>query len=160
MSSRIEHGTCRGTTGFWAVAMIVALASWAASSTSVANAAAGICVRVEVDGPIVLPDGSARDAGTLRICERRSFTPVASLHATYVGGEPVGLLVSRRSTSEGTNREAPTILFERDASGRMRLLGYVLPHAGTSVSYTLAKPSVRSVRSPLTDAPVVALVAR
>jgi len=42
----------------------------------------------------------------------------------------------------------------------MRLLGYVLPHAGTSVSYTLAKPSVRSVRSPLADAPVVALVAR
>lgn len=160
MSSRFERGTRRSTTGFWAVATMVALASWAVASTSVAYAAAGTCVRVDVDGPIVLPDGSARDAGTLRICERRSFTPVASLHATYVGEEPVGLLVSRRTTSEGTNREAPTILFERDASGRMRLLGYVLPHAGTSVSFTLAKPTAPSVRSPLADAPVVALVAR
>ncbi len=160
MSSRIEHGTRRGTRRSRAVATLVALASWMMSSTSVANAAAGTCVRVEVNGPIVLPDGSARDAGSLRICERRSFTPVASLHATYIGGEPVGLLVSRKSTSEGTNREAPTVLFERDASGRMRLLGYVLPQAGTNVSFALAKPSVRSVRSPLADAPIVALVAR
>lgn len=159
MSIETGSGTRRGVMWIWAAAIVVASVTWT-TPTMAATDTTGICVRAEVDGPIVFPDGSTHDAGMLRICERRSFTPVASLHAMYVKGEPVGLLLSRRSTSEAADNPAPTILFERDPSGRMRLLGYVLPRSGASVSFTLAKPSERAVRSPLTDAPVVALVSR
>jgi hypothetical protein len=142
------------------VAAMFAVATWVVAPTSAAEAAAGICVRVEVDGPMLLPDGSHHEAGTLRICERRTFTPVASLHAMYVEGAPVAMLMSRKQTSEAADYGSPTILFERDRGGRMRLLGYVLPQSGASVSYTLAKPSEPTVRSPLSEAPTIALAAR
>ena len=160
MASEMERGTRRILTTLRVVAVLAVVASWALAPTSAAEAAAGVCVRVEVDAAMVLPDGSIHEPGTLRICERRAFTPVASLHAMYVEGAPVAMLLSRKRTSETAVDEAPTILFERDGRGRMRLLGYVLPESGTSVSFMLAKPTERTVRSPLVDAPTVALVAR
>ena len=142
------------------VAVLAVAASSLLAPTYAAEAGAGPCVRVDVDAAMVLPDGSIHEPGTLKICERRAFTPVASLHAMYVEGAPVGMLLSRRRVSETAEDEAPSIVFERDARGRMRLLGYVRPESGTSVSFTLAKPTERTVRSPLVDAPTVALVAR
>lgn len=142
------------------VAMLAVAASAFLAPVFAAEAATGVCVRVDVDAAMVLPDGSIHDPGTLRICERRAFTPVASLHAMYVEGAPVAMLLSQKRISETPGDEAPSIFFERDGRGRLRLLGYVLPESGTSVSFTLAKPTERTVRSPLVDAPTVALVAR
>jgi hypothetical protein len=97
----------------------------------------GVCITLEVEAPILLPDGGVHPAGALTLCHTRSLSPVSSLHKTFVGGHPVAMLASRMSTSEGGSGVEPHALFSRTADGRLDLIGYVVPGAGRSVTYTL-----------------------
>lgn len=106
-------------------------------------AAAGECVSVRIDTPIVMPDGSDRAAGVLRVCNTQSFSPVASLHATSIDGKSIGLLQSRKLRSEASET-TPFFVFDRFEDGRMRWVGYVVPASGGrgSVTYQLAPSTV------------------
>jgi hypothetical protein len=97
----------------------------------------GQCITLEVEAPILLPDGGEHPAGALTLCHTRSLSPVSSLHKTFVGGHPVAMLASRKSSSEGGKRIEPHALFSRTSEGRLELIGYVLPGTARSVTYYL-----------------------
>lgn len=99
--------------------------------------AGGICISVEVDAPIRLPDGSVHESGGLTLCDERPLTPVTSMHRTLVNGHPVGLLMGRRTRSEGGGELSPVVFFSRDEEGTMELFGYALPARGGSITYLL-----------------------
>lgn len=96
------------------------------------------CVRVEVSDPIRLPDGRLYPAGSLTLCDSMQYSPVSSLHKTYVNGQAVGVLTSRRRASEMASNARPTVLFQRNGQGQLELVGYVLPGPRRSVTYQLA----------------------
>lgn len=102
-------------------AIVLQGAGWAQST--------GDCLRVEVPSPMVLPDRSVHPPGTLQLCMRRPYSPVASLHGTSVNGMSVGVLMSRRSRSEGPAERNPYVVFRRTLEGRLELLGYAWPGA-------------------------------
>lgn len=120
-----------------------AMACLLASAPGWAGAASG-CARFVVDDPILLPDGTLHPAGTITLCDSLVLTPVTTLHKTYVNGQPVGLLASRRRSSELPGDRAPFLVFQRDPQGRLELLGYVMPASGRSVTYELARKSPSS----------------
>lgn len=98
-------------------------------------AAADVCVTIEVDDPMKLPDGSVHPSGRLTLCDSVAYSPVSSLHRTYVNGRAFGMLRSRKRTNEGGSDVAPVVLFYRNRDGQLELFGYVLPDRGTSVTY-------------------------
>jgi len=100
-------------------------------------AAGGGCVSVEVDTPIRLPDGTLHPPGKLTLCDSMQLSPVSSLHKTYVNGQPVGMLIGRKRTSEGGKRMSPVVFFNVDDQGTLELFGYVLPAGGGSVTYMI-----------------------
>lgn len=102
-----------------------------------AAAETGRCVTVRVDAPMVLPDGSVHPAGALTLCDARAFTPTTGLHETFVDGRAVGMFTSTIRVNESGADAEPAAIFEVDADGRMRLVGYVVPSRGHSVSYQL-----------------------
>jgi len=109
----------------------------------------GACITLEVEAPILLPDGAVHPAGALTLCHSRALSPVSSLHKTYVDGHPVAMLASRRTSSEGGETIEPHALFNRTAEGRLELIGYVLPGVGRSVTYQMnesKKPFRRKAR--------------
>ena len=85
------------------------------------------CIRAEADAPMLLPDGNLYPAGTLTICDSMKLSPVTSLHKTFVNGQPVAILASRRRASEVATDAQPIVVFQRDFLGRLELVGYVLP---------------------------------
>lgn len=107
-----------------------------ASGTVKAATGSG-CVSVEVDTPIRLPDGTLHPSGRLTLCDSRKLSPVSTLHKTYVNGQPVGMLVGHRRSSEGGERISPAVFFDVDEQGHLELSGYVLPAGGRSVTYTM-----------------------
>ena len=122
-------------TAILAISLLASVPAWAD---------VGECVSTEVDSPIKLPDGSLHESGKLTLCLTKPFSPVSSLHKTYVNGAPIGMLRSRKRTSEGGSDIEPVMLFHRDEEGSLALFGYVLPDRKSSVSYTFAnisKPS-------------------
>ena len=116
------------------------------------------CVTAPVAAPILLPDGSAHEAGTLTVCDVRSLSPVASFHRISIDGRPVGMFVSRRGNSEVAADAAPTIHFEVNASGALALVGYVVP-SRRSTAFRLANPAVAVARRGTVAGAVVALAA-
>lgn len=99
----------------------------------------GDCLRVGVPSPIVLPDGSVHPAGTLVLCMSRAYSPVASLHRTYVDGRHMGLLLSRRGRSEGPAEKHPQVLFRRTHEGALELLGYAWPDGKNMNTYLMSQ---------------------
>jgi hypothetical protein len=108
------------------------------SSTVARAASSGRCASVDVEAEIQLPDGSVYPPGKLTLCDSRAYSPVSSLHRTFVDGMPVGMLMSRRKTSEGDGDSVPEVMFLRDAHGRLQLFGYALPTGGGKVTFLLA----------------------
>jgi hypothetical protein len=125
----------------WTVIAVAALAGLAAADAAAADPGRGTCVSVRLEAPVVLPDGGVYPAGSLRICDAVSFSPVTSLHAISVDGQAVGLMASHRKRSEAGADVEPSVLFERDTRGRLRLVGYVMPSHGSSISYAMAMPT-------------------
>jgi hypothetical protein len=118
----------------------------------------GECITLEVEAPILLPDGAVHPPGALKLCHSKAVSPVSSLHNTYVNGHPVAMLASHKTSSEGGERIVPHALFSRTPEGRLELIGYVLPGTGRSVTYHLnqgKKPIRRKSRgSDFASAPV------
>ena len=142
----------------WIVAAAMSAGMLAGPGVSLAQST-GDCLRVEVSSSIVLPDGSVHPAGTLELCLSRAYSPVAGLHATSVNGVPVGLLLSRRRTSEGPAREEPYVLFQRTPEGRLELLGYSWPD-GKAMNTYLMRSKPREIKEPSqAQNQVIALVA-
>ena len=107
---------------------------------------AGDCYSVQVGAPVRMPDGSVYDANVITLCDSRSLTPVSHLHTTYVDGEPVGMLMSVRRTTEGHGADGPKMVFHRNIDGALDLVGYAIPGSGgRDISFTLAR-SVKSNR--------------
>jgi hypothetical protein len=114
-------------------------------------------VTAQIESPFRLPDGSLHEAGTLMLCDAKRFSPVATLHRTYVNGHPVGMFVSRNRRGESAADVVPGIVFHHDDAGHLDLFGYVLPAAGRNIAYqignrrpTLAAPVLRAVTAPET----------
>jgi hypothetical protein len=104
-------------------------------STGSAEDAFAECVSIRLDAPVRLPDGSVHEAGSLRLCDSIRFSPVSSLHATYVNGASLGYLQSHRKRSEAGGEESPVVYFSRNDLGQLELVGYVVPGADASVTY-------------------------
>jgi len=102
-------------------------------------ATAGTCVRADVDRAIRLPDGSLHDAGTLRLCLDRDYSPVAVFHTASIDNRSLGLMTSRRVPSEGVIDE-PFVMFVREADGSLKLYGYALRQGGHMNTYLLQSP--------------------
>ena len=112
--------------------------------------AAGECISTVLPERAVLPDGSALMVGDiLTLCTTRAFTPVQSLHVTYVNGMPLQQLLSRRAESEGLpgGPSRPFMIFEKNAEGRLQLYGFATTARDRLVTYTLADaPRTRAQR--------------
>lgn len=106
-------------------------------STAGVNAAGpwGSCVSAKIDEPFRLPDGTVHPAGTLMMCEASPFSPVASVHRTYVNGHPAGMFLSKNLRGELEESARPSIVLQRYGDGPLELLGYVRPGGGRNVSY-------------------------
>lgn len=100
-------------------------------------AASRECVTVRVDAPFRLPDGLLYPAGSLTLCNSRTFSPVDNLHKILVGGSNVGLFVSRRRSAEIRQMHSPEFLFRHGTDGNLELVGYTVPTSGRSVAYRL-----------------------
>jgi hypothetical protein len=139
------------------LAIVGSLAITLTATPAKAATPSGACVTALIETPFRLPDGSLHDAGTLTLCDAKRFSPIATLHRTYVNGRPVGMFVSRHRFGESAAAGAPGIVFHHDGAGRLDLFGYVLPSAGRNIAYqmgqrrpTLAAPVLRAVAPPET----------
>ena len=107
---------------------LVAVAAVCLLSGGPVHAGSGCpCIRAQADAPMLLPDGNLYPAGTLTICDSMKLSPVTSLHKTFVNGQPVAILASRRRSSEISSDAPPVVVFQRDLAGNLELVGYVLP---------------------------------
>jgi len=110
----------------------VLFACAAAVSTSAVRANNGKCLRADVPGPMLLPDGTELPSGMLTLCVE-DYSPVAAYHRVSFNGLPVGFLFSQKRVPERPQGSEPLILFRRTVSGTLRLVGYTWP-AGKRVN--------------------------
>lgn len=159
--------------GLLKIASFAMLASTIGLAAVTPAAADEGCMVAWIGVPFELPDGTAFPATTLSICASRTVSPVAALHRISVGGNPIGVLLSRAGRSEGVGASRPTIMFRRVDAGRLRLIGYSWPSAGRSKTYALretAQPiqlasssgggSGRAPDAPVPEGPTVLFAAR
>jgi len=99
----------------------------------------GQCARIEVPWPVVLPDGSTHEAGSLNLCLQQMWTPASGLHEIRVNGKPIGLFMSRVGTSEGPAERVPVVVFQSNGTDERTLLGYAWPHGDVMRTYILHK---------------------
>ena len=118
------------------IALIIVVASFAASQSARAESK-GDCVTARVETAFRLPDGALHPAGTLTLCDTRTFSPVADLHTILVNGSSIGVFQSRKRRTETGGVDAPQIVFQRDFDGSLELVGYILPSRGRSIAYRL-----------------------
>jgi hypothetical protein len=97
--------------------------------------AGGRCISADVPSPIVLPDGSAHPAGSLRLCVGGEFTPETRFHEAQIDGRSIGLFIGLTRMSEGGEPGDPVVLFERNADGNLLLTGYAVPEDGRTRAY-------------------------
>ena len=122
--------------GCWTVLVLTALLM----NQAEAMAAEDVCISAAVSELIVLPDGSEHSAQVLTLCLRGDYSPVASLHDTYVNRMPIGRFLSRRGVSECPTVTEPFMMFYREPDGRLRLYGYALPARDHMATYLLGSP--------------------
>lgn len=116
------------------------------------------CVRVALEEPVELPDGTIHPAGDLSLCIGAHLSPVTSLQRVSVGGMPVGILLSRRGVSDGPATAQPSVLFNRNAAGQLHLVGYAWPSGATNRTYLLRDPA-QGARRPRYDVSILPAVA-
>lgn len=119
-----------------------ALLAVALLSSGVAHSASsGKCASADVGEVMILPDGSVHQPGRLTLCDSLAYSPVSTLHKTFIDGMPVGMHISHRQKSEGDGDSDPEMMFLRDTDGRLHLLGYALPSGVEKITFLLAQPS-------------------
>ena len=99
----------------------------------------GQCARIELPWPIVLPDGSTHEAGSLKLCLQQMWTPASGLHEIRVNGRSIGLFMSRVGTSEAPVERVPVVVFRRNGTDEHYLLGYAWPDGEIMRTYLLHK---------------------
>ena len=135
-NARGECGGRRRTR--WAAA--VALGAVVALAPSLAwSQDPGRCARVEAPWPMVLPDGSTHEAGSLKLCLQQMWTPASGLHEIRVNGRSIGLFMSRVGTSEAPVERVPVVVFQRNGTDEHYLLGYAWPDGEIMRTYLLHK---------------------
>jgi hypothetical protein len=95
------------------------------------------CVSAKISAPFWLPDGELHAPGNLTLCIVREFSPIANLHKLSVDGRTVGVFLSQKRVAEGTGGGAPEVIFERDAAGNLKLLGYSVPERDRVLAFRL-----------------------
>ena len=130
----------------------------------------GDCIRVIVDAPVILPDGSTHEAQALRLCFNQALNPSTGLHAIQVNGVAIGMAMSRIGKSEENASMDPIAVFERAVKGELRLIGYAVPAGKRMKTYTLRDfgkkkdERLRAKREPLDESKerddVIVLAAR
>lgn len=118
--------------------MVVLLVGLVWAGTAAAGTT-GRCHSVRVDVEMMLPDGSVHPPGTLTLCDSKAYSPVSTLHETFVNGYPVGMLMSARRSGEDETTDGPVVMFHRDDEGRFHLFGYAVPANGETVTYVLSQ---------------------
>ena len=136
------------------IALLALVIAGSNAASPVHAASSGLCVTVDVDQPVILPDVGIVPAGRLMLCDSVEYSPVATLHKTYLDGRPVGILLSRKRAGEGGVGTEPRVLFRSDGKGNLELVGYVLPGRNSSVAFILSE------RPPMREFAAVSLVAR
>lgn len=119
--------------------------------------AGGRCISLQLPDPLLLPDGSVYPAGQLKLCRKSDFSPVSTLHETYVNGRAIGLLLSRREVNESTGSGPAVVRFVRDEQGRLALTGYAVRFDHEGIAYRFEQPAVRTAELPPTVVVAAAL---
>jgi len=124
---------------------IAAAVAMVALGAGAALAGGGRCVSLQLADPLLLPDGSVHPSGHLKLCRKIDFSPVTTLHETFVNGRAIGLLRSRRVTNESGGSGPPVVRFVRDESGRLALTGYAVQYdqEGVAFRFDAVKPAHR-----------------
>ena len=135
-----------------AVGSLIAVALGLLASSFVGAQDRDRCLRVELPGPVVLPDGTTGGSSQLRICLDRAISPAISLHRLYLDGYPVGQFLGRSRDSKDT-AEDPVVVFARAGPGAYRLVEYAWPQGHTTRIHvfrqTPSLPSGASVTKPV-----------
>ena len=105
--------------------------------------AGGRCVTVDVPAPFRMPDGAVHPAGSLRLCDSRSLSPVAGLHKVYVDGHLINTVQSRLGRSEGPAESEPFVQFRRNGDQQLELLGYAWPDGRKMKTYVMVRDDAR-----------------
>jgi len=125
---------------------ILAAALFAAAIGSVGVAEAATCYTANVSTAVVLPDGSVRGPGALKVCLAGMMNPVAGYHEISIDGEKLGRFVGSFDRADGDGKtEVVLLVFLRNPLAQLVLEGYVVarrdgidahrlgPHADESV---------------------------
>ena len=117
----------------------------------------GQCARIEAPWPMVLPDGSTHEAGSLKLCLQQMWTPASGLHEIRVNGRSIGLFMSRVGTSEEPVEGVPVVVFQRNGTDEHYLVGYAWPDGEAMRTYILRRfgevprEIARNLRLPLLE---------
>ncbi len=134
--SQSERGNRRQSR--WAAA--VALGAMVALAPSLTlSQDRGQCARIETPWPVVLPDGSTHEAGSLNLCLQQMWTPASGLHEIRVNGTSLGLFMSRVGTGEMPVEHMPLVVFQRNETDDRILLGYAWPDGAFMRTYILQR---------------------
>jgi hypothetical protein len=122
---------------------VVTLLAGAALIAPGVLAATSTCYSANIPEPFLLPDGSLHEAGSLRVCNDRAYSPVAALHRIQVDGMAVGLHLTRKSSGQSDTVNDTVLIFNREADGRLRLLGYAAPDRDRTEMHIFNHPTVK-----------------
>ena len=129
------------TTRWWvswaAVVIVGAVLALAPSLTW--SESRGQCARIEAPWPIVLPDGSIHEAGSLKLCLQQMWTPASGLHEIRVNERTIGMFMSRVGTSEQPVESVPIVVFQRNGTDEHHLVGYAWPDGESMRTYFLRR---------------------
>ncbi len=88
---------------------------------------------VRLDEPFEV-QGQVYPGGSLMLRPVTDFNPTASIDEVWVDNECLGLLVASKQSRERSSSH-DSVVFERNADGRLVLVGYQLRGNGTSTAY-------------------------
>ena len=101
--------------------------------------AQGPCLTVNLDRPVVFPDGSEHAAGQLTLCDWKAYTPVTQIHRSYMDGRPIQMLLGKRTHAERGPMEPDEMVFRSNGDGRLELIGYSRTLQGRSMTVSFQK---------------------
>ena len=104
-----------------------------------------------VSEPFVV-NGHEYPAGRLLLRSVARYNPTATIDEIWAGRDCLGMLVAvRHRAAENSDRDS--VLFERDASGRLVLVGYVLRSEGAAFRFEVShtQDSVAGAPTPAED---------
>lgn len=112
---------------------ILVLAATIATASAPPSWADGPRLRVRMEEPFEVA-GRVYPAGVLTLRSINAYNPSSSIDEIWIGGSCLGALVADK-VFDGTTVSEDTVLFERNAAGRLALVGYMLRGDGVENSY-------------------------